>query len=218
MSNKVFKIERTSRNCRWETLSITHYVADRTVWDVCQYNCGSKTEPAALYSLISELVEISNCEDLKCKLYQGFCQLQQHDSDGNSQHSMEIFVGLLEHFSCKINNKDFAAQLSNEKEVSQSQVKHKLANFKEDNAVMKFFEENKCSVCLTSYKDIFEDNFHLVVPSCGHPLCCKCADEVLASEKNKCPRCRENVTADSFNLVKFNGDLEMDNHHQRVFL
>ena len=216
MPNKVFKIERTSRNCRWKQLSVTYFVDDIWGWEAHQYNC-DQTEPEAVYYLISDLNDISNFE--KSKLYQGFCQLQQHDSDGNSQHSMEIFVERLEpHFSCKINKKGFAAQLSNEKEVSQSQVKHKLANFKEDNAVMKFFEENKCSVCLRSYREIFEDNFHLVVPSCGHPLCCKCADEVLASEKNKCPRCRENVTADSFNLVKFNGDLEMDNLHQRVFL
>ena len=83
---------------------------------------------------------------------------------------------------------------------------------------MKFFVENKCSVCLSSYKEITDDNLHIVIPTCGHPLCCQCADNILVSEKKECPRCRGNITANSFDLMKFNADLELDSQDQKVFL
>ena len=83
---------------------------------------------------------------------------------------------------------------------------------------MKFFEDNTCSVCLSSYKEILDDNLHIVIPTCGHPLCCECADNILRRKKKECPRCRGNITADSFNLMKFNADLEMVAQEQRGFL
>ena len=83
---------------------------------------------------------------------------------------------------------------------------------------MKFLEDNKCSVCLNNFKKIFDDNLHIVVPSCGHPLCCECADNILKSTKKECPRCRGNTTVDDFNLMKFNADLQMETRDQRVFL
>ena len=220
MSKKVFKIKRTSRNGRWDKLSVTHYVDDRFVWTLTQYNYnGIYIEGVAVYSLINDVIESSNVADLKTKFYEGFCQLRENDSDGNSENSMENFVDSREpHSSCKSNKKDSTAQLSNGKQISQCEIRNKLGNFKEDSKVTNFFEENKCSVCLGSYKEILDDKFHIVVPRCGHPLCCKCADEILASEKKECPRCKGNITADSFNLMKFNADLELDVHEQNVFL
>ena len=83
---------------------------------------------------------------------------------------------------------------------------------------MKFFEENKCSVCLSSYNEILEGKLQIVIPSCGHPLCCECANNILMGTTKECPRCRGNITADSFNLMKFNTDLQMEAQDQRVFL
>ena len=83
---------------------------------------------------------------------------------------------------------------------------------------MKFFEENKCSVCLSSYKEVLDENLHIVVPSCGHPLCCGCADKILLERKKQCPRCKGNISAQSFNLMKFNADLDMITKDKTVFL
>ena len=83
---------------------------------------------------------------------------------------------------------------------------------------MTFFEDNKCSVCLSRYKEVLDENNHIVIPACGHPLCCECADNILKSTKKECPRCRGNITADSFNLMKFNADLEMEIQDREVFL
>ena len=118
-----------------------------------------------------------------------------------------------------------SSKSSAENEISQSEVQQKLAIVENDMKffvrfyeAMKFFEDNKCSVCLSNYKEILDDDLHIVIPYCGHPLCCKCADNILKSEKNECPRCKENVTATSFNLMKFNADLQMVTQYQRVFL
>ena len=73
---------------------------------------------------------------------------------------------------------------------------------------MKFFENNKRSVCLSNYKEILDEDLHVVVPSCGHPLCCKYADNILVSDKKECPSCRGNFTDQSFDEVqrRFSGN------------
>ena len=66
-----------------------------------------------------------------------------------------------------------------ENRVSQRELKQKLAEADKDCDVIKFFEGKTCSVCLGNYKEILDEDLHIVVPSCGHPLCCKCADNIL---------------------------------------
>ena len=83
---------------------------------------------------------------------------------------------------------------------------------------MNFFEENQCSVCLSSYKEVLDENRHIVIPNCGHPLCCECADNILKSTKKECPRCRGNITCQPFKLMKFNADLKMETQNQTMFL
>ena len=56
-----------------------------------------------------------------------------------------------------------------------------------------------------------------MVPSCGHPLCCQCADDILLSGKKKCPQCRENVTDDSFKVMKFNTDMKVESKDQKLY-
>ena len=122
------------------------------------------------------------------------------------------------HSSCKMNfNKGSSPKIVEENGVSQSKLKQKLEAIDKENKVLKFFEDNKCSVCLSNYKEILDEDLHIVIPSCGHPLCCKCADNLLESKK-ECPQCKVKITADSFNLMKFNADLQIDARNQRVFL
>ena len=83
---------------------------------------------------------------------------------------------------------------------------------------MKFFEDKKCSVCLSIYKEILDEDLRIVAPSCGHPLCCKCADNILASNKKECPSCRGNIIPQSFHLMKFNEDLTVETSDQKLFL
>ena len=109
-------------------------------------------------------------------------------------------------------------QTTKDTELSQSELKQQLSTLDKNSKVMKTFEGNKCSVCLSNYKEILDEDLHIVVPSCGHPLCCKCADGILDSEKIECPQCRERITLQSFNLMKFNAGLEIDTENQRVFL
>ena len=123
------------------------------------------------------------------------------------------------HFSCKSpSNEDSTNPAQEENRVSYSELKQKLEHLNKDSEIVKFFLVNKCCVCLSSYKEILDDNLHIVIPTCGHPLCCQCADNILVSRKKECPRCREKFSADSFNLMKFNADLQMVSEDQRVFL
>ena len=101
--------------------------------------------------------------------------------------------------------------------LAQSELKVKLANFDKNSRIMKLFVENKCAVCLSNYNEILKEDLHIVIPSCGHPLCCKCADGILSMAKKKCPRCKININSDSFNFMKFNTELEMVAHGQVSF-
>ena len=125
----------------------------------------------------------------------------------------------LSHVSCTMkNNKDSKTNRTIKNEISQTELKEKLASVHEISKAVKYFEDKKCSVCLSNYKEILDEDNHIVIPSCGHPLCCKCADTIVESEKKECPQCREKITAQSFNLIRFNADLTIDTENQRVFL
>ena len=164
----------------------------------------------------------TSLEHLRYNVIQGFRHLRASDLSGISRESMKITLvpkdKLQPHFSCKMyQNETATARESGENKLSQSEIQRKLAIVDKDGKVMKFFEENKCSVCLGNYKEIVNNDLHIVIPLCGHPLCCECADNILRSQKIECPRCRGNITADSFNLLKFNADLQMVTKDQKVF-
>ena len=187
-------------------------------------------EDEAIVELFDDFVELyldyltSHCVDeLRLKVIEGLHEMQVNDMNGNSNDHIKIHVvknaQIESHLSCTKNqNEEDTSKSSGESEISQFEVQQKLAIVDKTNKVLTFFEDNKCSVCLSSYKEILVENVHIVIPSCGHPLCCKCADNILNSEKKVCPRCRGNVTADSFNLMKFNDDLGIKTQDSKVFL
>ena len=82
---------------------------------------------------------------------------------------------------------------------------------------VEFFNSHSCCVCMETYREVVEGDHHIVAPSCGHPLCCKCADGILA-RKPECPICKVKVDQDSFEMVKFGGDLRPDLKKQKLYL
>ena len=156
---------------------------------------------------------------IKDEILEALRKMIENDFGSARIQTIEIVVPYKQHYSCKMyHNAVSNGQATRETGISQSELKQKLSTLEKNSKVMKTFEGNKCSVCLSNYKEILDEDLHIVVPSCGHPLCCKCADGILDSEKIECPQCRERITLQSFNLMKFNAGLEIDTENQRVFL
>ena len=212
---KDIEILRKSRNGRWTVLCIA--VGTNLQSNYFQYcNESNRNENEVISDLLDDFVrEFNFLECFKTKILQGFNQLQQNDFSGNSWELMQIsLVPQKSHFSC---NKDDGENLhtneSEETEISQSEVLRKLAIVNKDSKVQICFEENRCSVCLSNYKDLLEENLHIVVSSCGHPLCCKCADTILQNANKECPRCRGSINAEcrtiTFNLAMNQIEMKM---------
>ena len=126
----------------------------------------------------------------------------------NKCYNMKTVILFKSHVSCATKSDgDCTTTATKNNEVSQVELKNKLAAADKDSIVLKLYEDIKCSVCLNNYKEILDEDNHIVILSCGHPLCCKCADNILKIEKKECPQCRGKITAKSFNLMKFNADL-----------
>ena len=159
---------------------------------------------------------------IKKKVLKALRKMRENDVGDGREQTKEIVVPpkkkLKPHSSCKMNQIVTSyVEETRKAGISQSELKQKLSTLDKKSKFVKAFEGNICSVCLSNYKEILNEDLHVVIPSCGHPLCCKCADYILDSKK-ECPQCRERVTAQSFNLMKFNADLEIDTENQRVFL
>ena len=155
-------------------------------------------------------------KNLRSKLLDHFKTLH---NIGDRYHTKNIFFSLNDYNFCvpcaKISK---GGCRTRKNEVSQTELKQKLKFVDKGSDVLKVFVGNKCCVCLSNYKEILDEDLHIVVPFCGHPLCSKCADNILDSKKKECPQCRGKITAQSFNLMKFNADLEIDTENQNVFL
>ena len=126
-----------------------------------------------------------------------------------------MLIQLPKHLSCRL--KENLCTVLDEILILQSDVKERLKTLDKNSRIVKIFEDNKCPVCLSNYKEIFEEDLHILIPSCGHPLCCNCADNILLSKKKECPQCRGKVDACSFNLMNFNDSLEINTQDQKVF-
>ena len=168
--------------------------------------------------LVAEFVKDFKIEYMSSKITKTFQQLREREA---TEVAREVLCEELivkpedpQHISCASSNND---SNSDENTITQSELQQKLATLDKDDELLKLYKDNSCSVCLSNYKEILDDKFHIVVPSCGHPLCCQCADEILLSKKKKCPQCRENVTVDSFKVMKFNTDMKVESKDQKLY-
>ena len=95
-------------------------------------------------------------------------------------------------------------------------MKHHFKRFDETSHSMDYFNRNECPVCMKSYKEILEDDRHIVIPLCGHPICCKCSDEILRT-KRKCPCCREFIGTYEFDVMKFDIYIQLVPQERRIY-
>ena len=223
MSNQIKKLNiiRASHDGQYSYLELVVVYTNRLISEY-GFNYRSRlSEEEAVARIADNFARDHNCETAKQRIKQSFEELRSRDVTGTSFESLYVYLlpdKLEPHFSCTKNKLNDSSSIPSENEVSQSELKQKLTNVEKDSKVMKFFEDNKCSVCLSSYKEIFDENYHIVVPICGHPLCCKCTDSILVSAKKECPQCRRKFTALSFELMEFNADLTVKTDDKRLFL
>ena len=176
------------------------------------------TEEESANKLANDFVREYKINYYKEQIILGFQQLRLRDVKGVTYECINIPVlPVLPHSSCNMGYIDDSMTERKENKVSQCDLKIKLKAVDKNSEVFKFFEGNKCSVCLSNYKEIVDEYLHIVVPSCGHPLCCSCADDILARNKKECPICTRNFTGQSFDLLKFNADLTVKTEG-RLFL
>ena len=220
---KSIQIRRSNQRGVWSELAvIIKTIPGCLVFD--EFNRSNRNEEQALSNLMdkmcSYLVGIEEIIQFREKIVRGFSYLRVRGMNGNRQRSLIIYGKPKgPHFTCKQNkSKKHTVQAAEKDEHAQSELKVKLVNFDENSKIMKFFVENVCAVCLSNYNEILNEDLHIVIPSCGHPLYCKCADGILSMAKKKCPRCKININSDSFSLVKFNTELEMVTQGQEIFL
>ena len=162
---------------------------------------------------------IEDLTHIKPKILKAISQMIENDRVDGKLQIREIVVPRKPHSLCKMNQNAVSnGQAARETGVFQAELKQKISALDKNSKVMKTFEDNKCSICLSNYKEILDEDLHILVASCGHPLCCICAENILDSKNEECPQCREKITDQSFNLMKFNADLTIDTENQRVFL
>ena len=89
---------------------------------------------------------------MKSEILQGFQKLKEKESTGNGNQSVYIVVLPVDpYFSCNVNENSNNTHDLPVDYLFQSEVKKKLKNVKENSKVLKFFQDNNCSVCLSNY-------------------------------------------------------------------
>ena len=99
-------------------------------------------------------------------------------------------------------------------------IKHHFKRFEGNRAVMNFFNANQCPVCKASYKEILKEDLHIIIQQCGHPVCCKCCDDICRyNEFPTCPVCREDIDMDrqEFHVMKFDVNLKQLPLGRRIY-
>ena len=212
---KSFTLWRSSNNGYLDFVDITSKPDGRSNYfrSLNQFN---PNEDDLVEKLVAEFVADFNIEYMSSKITETFKQLRERDAGDNNHLCEELIVKPEgpQHVSCTSSN---SHSNSDENAITQSELQQKLATLEKDDELLKFYQDKSCSVCLSNYKEILDDKLHILVPSCGHPLCCQCADEILLSEKKECPQCRGNITADSFELMKFNTDMMVESKGKKLY-
>ena len=113
--------------------------------------------------------------------------------------------------SCVVTRQD--ARLNG---IPNCDMKPHFKRFDKTSHSMEYFDRNKCPVCMKSYTKILEDDRHIVIPPCGHPICCKCSDEILRI-KPECPCCREEMDRDDFEVMKFDINIKLVPQERKIY-
>ena len=159
MSNLVRKviIERTSRDGHWSCLQIKYVVSNREVEGVVIHDCWKCNIDDAFTLVLnvfmrrsSKYLQNINLDKLKYDILLRFYQMEEIELNCNTCVQKILFLVPESHVSCKTNgNEDSAILTSGKNEICQPEVQQKLSTVDNDSEVMKFFEDNKCSVCLS---------------------------------------------------------------------
>ena len=224
MSNLVqqLQIRRVCKDGCWISLLIVAKVyGDWTGLEI--KNDSNLTEDEALSSILDDFVQEFGSENLRSNINEGFLRLRERDLYNNIQAWLDIPIVVDEqvfdhHYSCNEANKEYSdTQASTTTDISYSELKEKLATLDKESTIYKLFKDNKCPVCISSYKEIVIEDLHIVISSCGHPSCCKCADNILSKMKKECPLCRSKIDKNLFKLLKFNEELQIENKDRTAF-
>ena len=130
--------------------------------------------------------------------------------------SSDVFRTHISCFNRKINSGVITRQDAEKNGIVNSDVKQHFKRFGEKSSVMKFFYEKRCEVCFDSYQEVLKEYRHIVIPSCGHPLCCHCRDENLRT-KPQCPFCNAKLNKYEFLVMKFDMNLQVLPQERQIF-
>ena len=141
----------------WSSLTIKYYL-NGTWHHSTLLNISNQTEDEALSSLVDVFVNHTDSQHLRDDIVEGFRQLRQNNQDDEIEdYQDEIEIYVLTHILCSKNQKESSTDLEGN-EISQSDLKQKLASLDKNAEALKFFEKNKCSVCLSNYKEIVDED------------------------------------------------------------
>ena len=184
-----------------------------------------KTETAAVKSLISRLESLFTIiPDLKEQIEETYKHLIKVDWNGGQDDMEEVLTftkaqaDQMTHVSCGFHSeKNFKLRVTraNTQDVGlpQFDLKHRIQNLDKESRAFKLFNKNTCSVCLESFKEVLDDERHLVVTNCCHVFCCTCLDNILKERKDEdalCPMCKCELDPQFFDLVLLHIDLTVN--------
>ena len=95
--------------------------------------------------------------------------------------------------------------------LPQYDLKDRIQNLDKESRAFKLFNENTCCICLETFKEVLDDERHLVITSCNNVLCCAWLDNMLKKKKRNetalCPLCKVELEPDIFDLLALYIDL-----------
>ena len=189
-----------------------------------------KTETAAIKRLISRLESLFPIiPDLKKRVEEKYKELIEEEWNGEKYAEREDMEEALTftkkqadqmtHVSCRFQLgkiRDYPVTRTSTElwGLPQYDLKDRIQNLDKESRAFKLFNENTCSVCLDTFKEVLDDKRHLVVTNCCHVLCCTCLDNILKKKKRNetalCPLCKVELEPDIFDLLALYIDLTIN--------
>ena len=213
------------RNCRdgaWCVLEISLFFCHKVAWSIFDNSYHiTKVESEAVKEVVTEFVKhFPTLECFTARIEEEFRLMQEYDISDELCAPVILSaeqVSLITHVSCKgevggrkkvDGEKPVTRRGTRDNGIPQNNIKYLLKSLDEGSKVLKFFKENECPVCISTYQDIIQNDLHiLVLDLCHHPICCSCLDNIRKiNKKPECPCCRKMYSTAS--LMKFGADLK----------